>query len=56
VPLADAVHITYITRHVTNGVFQAEEAHEKSVKSMLDELLRWTNALAPLRAVPPRAG
>jgi NAD(P)H-dependent FMN reductase len=56
VPLADAVHITYISRHVTGGVFQPEEAHEKSVKSMLDELLRWTNALAPLRAVPPRAG
>ena len=49
-PIAEAVHINYIARHVSEGVFQPEESHEKSVKTMLDELLRWTNALAALRA------
>lgn len=50
VPIVEAVHITYISRHVTDGRFTPEEAQEKSVKTMLDELLRWTNAMAPLRA------
>ena len=50
VPIVEAVHITYISRHVTDGLFNPEEAHEKSVKTMLDELLRWTNAMAALRA------
>ena len=49
VPLDEAVNITYVTRHVKDGVFTPEERHEKSVTTMLDELMRWTNALAPLR-------
>lgn len=50
VPIVEAVNITYISRHVADGVFNPEEAHEKSVRTMLDELRRWTDALAALRS------
>jgi hypothetical protein len=32
-----------------NGVFKNNETHDKAATVVLDELLRWTDALKPLR-------
>lgn len=50
VPLVEAVHIPYVTRLVSDGIFKAEEKHDKSARVMLDELLRWSEALTGLRS------
>jgi NAD(P)H-dependent FMN reductase len=50
VPIVEAVTIPFVAKHVANGVFVAEEAHDKSAIVMLDELVRWTAALSGLRA------
>jgi NAD(P)H-dependent FMN reductase len=51
VPIVEAVAIPFVAQAVDReaGVFKATEAHEKSATAMLDELLRWTEALAVLR-------
>lgn len=49
VPLAEAVHIPFISRLVRDGVFQADDKHAAAATAMLDELVRWTRALAVLR-------
>ena len=49
-PLPEAVNIPHVTRLVKDGTLHAEERHDKSAAGMLDELLRWTTALAALRA------
>lgn len=49
VPLAEAVHIPFISRLVRDGVFQADDKHAAAATAMLDELVRWTSALAVLR-------
>lgn len=49
VPLVEAVTIPFVSKLVVEGTFTGGETFEKSAKTMLDELLRWTNALAALR-------
>lgn len=52
VPIVEAVVIPFVAQAVDReaGVFKATEVHDKSATVMLDELLRWTAALAVLRA------
>ena len=52
-PLPEAVTITAFPQHIEAGVFKPTEAHEKAATVMLDELLRWSAALATLR--PPKS-
>ena len=51
VPLVEAVAIPFFTNLIDPETkrFNATEAHEKSAALMLDELGRWTGALAALR-------
>jgi len=48
-PMVEAVNIPFYTQFVQDGVFKANEAHEKSVSPMLDELFRWSEAMKALR-------
>ena len=48
-PMVEAVNIPFFAHHVKDGVFTPNEMGEKSVVPMLDELLRWSEALKPLR-------
>lgn len=51
-PMAEAVAVPFFAQHVDRerGVFAPGEVQEKAGAVMLDELLRWTTALEPLRA------
>jgi len=49
-PMVEAVNIPFFTQQIQDGVFKANETQEKSVAPMLDELLRWSDALKMLRA------
>ncbi|HEX7476703.1 MAG TPA: hypothetical protein VF331_02750 [Polyangiales bacterium] len=48
-PLPEAVSIPFFSQHLKDGVFDPSDAQAKAVTDMLDELLRWTNALKTLR-------
>jgi NAD(P)H-dependent FMN reductase len=48
-PMVEAVNIPFFTQLIENGVFKSNEIHDKAVPVMLDELLKWTQALKPLR-------
>jgi NAD(P)H-dependent FMN reductase len=49
-PVSEAVAIPFVTQFLDDdGNVRANEAMEGAAKAMLDELLRYTNALAPLR-------
>ena len=48
-PMVEAVNIPFYTQFVENGVFKSNETHDKAVPVMLDELLRWAEALKTLR-------
>jgi NAD(P)H-dependent FMN reductase len=48
-PIPEAVTIPFYERAMKGGVFTGDEIQAKSAKGMLDELLRWTNALRPMR-------
>ncbi len=48
-PMVEAVNIPFYTQLVDNGVFTSNETHDKAVPVMLDELLRWSEALRTLR-------
>ena len=52
VPIVEAVTIPFVAQAIDreSGTFKASEQHEKAAAVMLDELLRWAKALAPLRA------
>ena len=50
VPMVEQVAIPFVAKLIEDGRFTANEMHDKSAVMMLDELLRWTNAMAPLRA------
>lgn len=52
VPIVEAVAIPFVAQAVDRaaGKFNATEHHDKSAALMLDELHRWTTALAALRA------
>lgn len=49
VPIVEQVAIPFVAKLIEDGRFAANDMHDKSAATMLDELLRWTNALAPLR-------
>jgi NAD(P)H-dependent FMN reductase len=49
-PMVEAVTLSLFSHFLKDGVFAATEAHEKAATAMLDELLRWAEALKPLRA------
>ena len=48
-PMVEAVTIPFFTQLIQDGVFTSNETHEKAVPLMLDELLRWSEALKTLR-------
>jgi NAD(P)H-dependent FMN reductase len=54
VPVVEAVAFPFFARSIVDGVFTPDPAQEKAATAMLDELARWTDALAALR--PPRPG
>ncbi len=50
-PVTESVSIPFVTQFLDeDGAIRANETMEGAAKAMLDELLRYTNALAPLRA------
>ena len=49
VGIPEAVTITFFAQLMDNGIFKGSESLEKASMTMLDELSRWTEALAPLR-------
>jgi NAD(P)H-dependent FMN reductase len=52
VPMVEAVAIPFFNQFIDSerGVFDPGEVQEKAANVMLDELLRWAEALKPLRA------
>jgi NAD(P)H-dependent FMN reductase len=50
-PVPDTVAIPFFARHIDgeSGAFDPGEVQEQAARVMLDELLRWTTALRPLR-------
>jgi NAD(P)H-dependent FMN reductase len=53
VPMVEAVSIPFIAKELQDGRFPGNERVDKAAIAMLDELLRWTNALKPLREARP---
>jgi len=49
-PLPEGVPVPMASQSIVEGRFQANDAHRHATKAMLDELARWTQALAGLRA------
>jgi NAD(P)H-dependent FMN reductase len=51
-PIPEAVNVPFFTQHMNKetGAFEPPEAQERAAVVMLDELLRWAEALEPLRA------
>lgn len=51
VPLVEAVNLPFYNRlfDQPSGRFTPGDTHDKAAKKMLDELVRWTSALASLR-------
>jgi NAD(P)H-dependent FMN reductase len=49
VAIPEAVNIPFVATLVKDGKFAADERHEKSVVTMLDELVKWAEALKPMR-------
>jgi NAD(P)H-dependent FMN reductase len=49
-PLLESVSVPLFTKSIDEqGVFQAGDFHEGAAKAMLDELVRWTQALKAMR-------
>ena len=52
-PVPEAVAVPHFAQHFDEaGVFHGTDPMAKAGRAMLDELLRWANALAPLRRRP----
>lgn len=51
VALAEAVSIPFVSQSIDreSGTFKATDVHDKAATTMLNELARWTTALATLR-------
>jgi hypothetical protein len=49
VPIVEAVTVPFFSKLMDNGVFKGGETFDKAATTMLDELLRWAEALKPLR-------
>ncbi len=50
VPLVEAVVLPMVWNQVEEGAFQPSEGNEKAAKGMLEELLKWAQALKPMRS------
>lgn len=50
VPMVEAVSIQYVAKALVDGRFPGGEYHDKQATVMLDEMVRWTNALSTLRS------
>ncbi len=50
VPIVEAVNLPFVAKLVEGGVFKAADVHDTSAAALLDELVKWTGALASLRA------
>jgi NAD(P)H-dependent FMN reductase len=48
-PMVEAINVPFFAPLIQDGVFLSNETADKAVPVMLDELLRWTDALKPLR-------
>jgi len=48
-PLPEGVPIPFGGKQIEQGVFKSNELIDLSVKNMMDELAKWSGALAPLR-------
>ena len=50
-PMTEAVHLPFFMKSFApDGTFAPDETQATAATTMLDELLRWTNAMAALRA------
>jgi len=49
-PMQETVALPFFSKHIEDGVFKGDEAHDKAATAMLDETLRWADALKVLRA------
>lgn len=52
-PIPEGVSIPFVFQHVTDDGFTPTPIFQTSAVAMLDELLRWTDALTDLRKSPP---
>ena len=50
-PMYEAVNIPFVTQFLKDGKFQSNDTHQRAAVAMLDELAKWTGALASLRGV-----
>jgi NAD(P)H-dependent FMN reductase len=50
VPLSEGVGIPGVSAQLEGGVFKPNELNGKAIKTLLDELFRWAEALKPMRA------
>ena len=48
-PVQEAVTIPFFSQLMEGGVFKSNETHDNAAVAMLNELLRWTDALKPVR-------
>jgi NAD(P)H-dependent FMN reductase len=53
VALMESVMVPLFTKSIHEGIFAASEQQEAQGRGMLDALLKWTSALAPMRAARP---
>jgi hypothetical protein len=49
-PIFEAVNIPFVQQFMDGDRFVPNDVLESAASAMLDELLRWTDALRPLRA------
>lgn len=49
-PMVEGVMIPYVARHIESGRLQPSEAIDQAAVALLDELLKWAQALASMRA------
>ena len=53
VPIPEAVNLPFFEKRIDDrGIFQSDELVNKAVGTMMKELLKWTEALKPMRIVP----
>lgn len=51
-PLPESVSFHFVQNNIKNDVLEPEQKHVDMARLMLDELVRWAQALKPMRASP----
>ncbi len=51
-PLPESVSFHFVQNNIADGVLTPERKHQDMARLMLDELVRWAEALKPLRVSP----